>query len=108
MESLKRRDFLRLASNAVAITAIGAAGARFVETADAMPIAPVHGPTDKQADLITPAHGGRHTDSAGEDARGAGTAGCVGGVAGGVAADGVGNFARQTFDRLREKRGRFE
>lgn len=58
IESPNRRSFLRLASNAVAVTAIGAAGIHFVGIAQAMPIAPILGPTDKDADLITPAQWG--------------------------------------------------
>lgn len=53
-----RRAFLRLASNALAVAAIGAAGIRFIDIAEAMPVAPVLGATEMRTDLITPAQWG--------------------------------------------------
>jgi hypothetical protein len=53
-----RRSFLRLASNAFAVAAVSAAGVRFVDVAEAVPVAPTLGSTLKRTDLVTPAQWG--------------------------------------------------
>jgi hypothetical protein len=40
MDAPTRRNFLGLAQNAIAAAAVGAIGVRFIETANAMPVAP--------------------------------------------------------------------
>src|SRR6516164_990306 len=53
MNPPNRRAFLGLARNAVAAAAIGAIGARFVEPAEAIPIAPAPGQGGTSSDSVT-------------------------------------------------------
>jgi hypothetical protein len=53
-----RRSFLRLAGNVIAIAAVGAAGVRFIDIAEAMPVAPVMEATERQPALVTPVQWG--------------------------------------------------
>jgi len=58
MHAPNRRAFLGLASNAIAAAAIGAAGARLIGVANAMPIDPALGQADKPSAPVTPAQWG--------------------------------------------------
>ncbi len=53
MTDSTRRAFLGLAQKAVAVAAVGIVTARFIETAEAMPVAPDVGQTDVLSDLNT-------------------------------------------------------
>jgi hypothetical protein len=57
MSATSRRAFLGLAQGAVAAAAIGAVGARFIETAEAMPVAPHLEQAAKPSLLVEPAQG---------------------------------------------------
>lgn len=50
-----RRAFLRLAGNAFALAAVSAAGVRFVDIAEAVPVAPALGSPLMRTNLVTPA-----------------------------------------------------
>jgi hypothetical protein len=56
IESPDRRHFLRLASNVIAVTAIGAAGTQLINIAEAIPIAPDLGRPERHR--TTPAQWG--------------------------------------------------
>ncbi|MBW5437342.1 twin-arginine translocation signal domain-containing protein [Bradyrhizobium canariense] len=58
MDTPSRRAFLGFAQNAVAAVAIGAIGVRFIEAAEAMPIAHDLGRPSEQPDLPTQAQWG--------------------------------------------------
>lgn len=88
-----RRSFVRLASNVIALAAVGAAGIRFVDIAEAMPVAPALGAIEKRVDLITPAQWWGPPPGPGWRRRSRrGVAGFAGGIAGAVTADGDGSF----------------
>lgn len=53
MNAPTRRTFLGLAQNAVAAVAVGAIGVRFIEAAEAMPVAPDLGQAGTPPDLVT-------------------------------------------------------
>lgn len=53
MNAPTRRAFLGLAQNAVAAAAVGAIGVRFIEAAEAMPVAPDLGRAGTPPDLVT-------------------------------------------------------
>jgi len=58
MDTPNRRAFLGFAQNAVAAAAIGAIGVRFIEAAEAMPMAPDLGKAAWRSDLLTQAQWG--------------------------------------------------
>jgi hypothetical protein len=53
MNAPSRRTFLGLAQNAVAAAAVGAIGVRFIEAAEAMPVAPDLGQARTPPDFVT-------------------------------------------------------
>jgi len=53
MNAPTRRDFLGLAQNAAVATAVGVIAVRFLDVAEAMPVAPAPGPVEKRSDLAT-------------------------------------------------------
>jgi hypothetical protein len=53
MNAPTRRAFLGWAQNAAVAAAIGAIGVHFIETAEAMPVAPDLGPAGKPSNLTT-------------------------------------------------------
>jgi len=53
MNAPSRRTFLGLAQNVVAAAAVGAIGVRFIEAAEAMPVAPDLGQVGTPPDLLT-------------------------------------------------------
>jgi hypothetical protein len=53
MNAPTRRAFLDLAQNAVAAAAVGAIGVRFIEAAEAMPVAPNLEQAGTPSDLVT-------------------------------------------------------
>lgn len=52
MDVASRRAFLGFATNAVALAALGAVGARLIDVAEAMPVDPLTARSDKPTDVL--------------------------------------------------------